>query len=262
MILATILHLCSALAAAYCLSVPGGGASGRTSFRVAAGLCAAAAFLFLPLGCLPPLITICFTDVFWGAPAFFLLIAAGLLLTGEWRTLLNLVLLVIIFGVYALFFHLRGVPGSSLNFGTFTAMPFWSMVSISLFSGPFFPGLEGVACLLLAGAGFCALLGMFAMRPPTTLEGALLRLAVCALWVALFFPLNVTPYVFWPNSVAAAVDAIFFWGKAIAVYWLAQRVAFSLARQPVVAKGAAKGVAICTGVLLCAGTLLIWCVHI
>lgn len=169
--------------------------------EMGACLCVIAAFLFIPPGSLPP-----FCNASRGGVAFLFLV--GLSVVVNRRRGIMIPFLAVLLAASTFFWHARqrGLPGSFTNLGTLAAMPVWSVA---------FPtALSGFALLAL-GTAFAA--ASFAPRQGEnrSLAASGQFLAVCALGVTLFFPLNCAPFVQWPDMAAAGCDFLLFWLKTL-----------------------------------------------
>lgn len=183
----------------------------RPGFREAGTCCAGLAMLFMiPPGSLPP-----FLNIPWnGALLAGCLLVAACLSRRKAAVLAGLSMAVI---CCAFFWYARqrGMPGSPANMGTFAAMPVWMIASLP----------DAASFTILGAGGLLAVRGFLPDRREAAFSaGTLVYLATGALFVSLFLPWNTAPFVSWSSPIAAGVDFLFFWAKAMACCSLASRI--------------------------------------
>ena len=167
-----------------------------------------AAFLFLPNDSLPP-----FLDFSWSGPAFWLgLLLGHLAQAGSGRrprasgasareTLPRLLILILIWLGLCFYAFRRGLPGDLPGLCVFAASPLLGQ------AGP--AGIPGLIALFLALAPWAARRGDDRPGP------ALVRLALSAFLVTVFFPFSLSGLLKTSAPLALGLDFCLFWGKVL-----------------------------------------------
>ena len=171
----------------------------RSPYTLLSLFFALASFLFIAPGCLPPLY-----NTAWGGIALLGCLFLSVILERRRHALVPLSLVGMICAVVWWFAWNRGMPGTSLNLGTFVAIPVWNVVTWS-----------EIPAFLLLSAGFVLAAYQFALQEKETLPliSSLRQMAIWALFVTLFLSWNFASHLSWPNLAVASLDFIFFWVK-------------------------------------------------
>ena len=171
----------------------------RSPYTLLSLFSALASFLFIAPGCLPPL-----CNTAWGGIALLGCLFFSVVLERRCQALVPLSLVGVICAVVWWFAWNRGMPGTSLNLGTFVAIPVWHVAT-----------WPEIPAFFLLSAGFILAAYQFALQEKEALPliSSLRQMAIWALFITFFLSWNFAPYLSWPDLAVASLDFMFFWVK-------------------------------------------------
>ncbi len=160
-------------------------------------------FFCIPPGSLPPL-----WNTAWSGAACLVCLILCFFFSGGKQGLAPSLVLCLTGLAFARYAWMRGMPGSFANLGTYVAVPYWQTAS-----------RWELAAFLLLAASFLQAMRATLPEPGNarSLVPVLQAFARGGVFVSLFFPLTLAPFVPWPGMVAATGDFLLFWGKTLAL---------------------------------------------